>query len=112
MHDRLVIGIDDYKKAYETVDVRMDKVYSHKLDQIAQVIEETTPQIRENYNDKTGAVTFATNLPLLQKVMTEYGQLMEAREKLREKNVKESRTRGGKAPSYIEKKLLKGAGVS
>ena len=106
-------SVEHYKKAFETPDIRMGKVFREKLDQLAKTLNDTEPKIIENHEykyDKEGNLigdktTFAANTAIISKMMMEYTNLMEAYENVQAKVKKEmGKVWGGRTPSRLERK--------
>lgn len=101
-----------YRKAYETADVRVLKTFSDKIDEIQELIGEQKPKITENYNDKTGAVSFATNMKIITDAMKDINGLIDEKEKLEQRIKKELAnqisTLGQKKPSRLERQQMNG----
>jgi len=110
--EKLVLdkGLKAYVKAFETAEVRILKLFDDKIDQIKKTIEDTSPQIVENTNPTTGAVTFSSNIDIITKSMEKIDSLLIAKARLEAKIRNESEgkgsVRGGKKPSRLERKSI------
>jgi hypothetical protein len=101
--------VTEYKKTYETPEIRIVNIFNNKVDQIRELIESTEPEI-EKVVTNSGAVSFVSNVQLITKTMNELGDLLDVKDKLeakiRKQNVAGS-MRGGKTPSLLEKQMMK-----
>jgi len=101
-----------YKKAFEKAEVRILKLFDDKIDQIKNVIKDTEPQIVENTNPSTGAVTFSSNIDIITKSMEKIDGLLIAKArleaKIRNEAEKEGSIRGGAKMSRLEMKSIQG----
>lgn len=108
--DNYDVAIKAYIDAYETADVRVMKTYSKKIDELEEIISDTKPKIEENINDKTGAVTFSTNIKIISDTMKDMNSLMDEKEKLEQRikrqEMQNISTLGGKTPSRLEKRQM------
>ena len=101
--------IEEYKKIYETPEVRIVNIFNNKVDQIRNLIENTEPEL-EKVVTTNGAVSFVSNIQLITKTMEELGNLLTVKEKLEAKIRKEvigGVMRAGKSPSLLEKQMTK-----
>ena len=103
-------GLKAYKKAFEKAEVRILKLFDDKIDQIKDVIKDTSPQIVENTNPTTGATTFSSNIDIITKSMEKIDGLMIAKSRLEAKIKNEAEgkgsIRGGKKASRLERKSI------
>ena len=99
-----------YKGAFEKAEVRILKLFDDKIDQIKNVIKDTEPQIVENTNPTTGAVTFSSNIDIITKSMEKIDGLLISKARLEAKIRNESEgkgsIRGGKKASRLEMKSI------
>lgn len=99
-----------YEKEYETADVRVVKIFNDKIDQIREMIKDTTPVIVE-YSTSSGSKGFASNTAIITKAMNDMDSLMDAKEKLeariRKQSAKAGKIHGGKTPTRLEAKHMK-----
>lgn len=100
-------AIDQYRNAYESVGNRTVRIFDSKIDQIRNVIDDTMPVITPS--TVRGVTTYASNFPILNKMMQELTNLMDTKEALEarvNKKVSEDGTvRAGRSLSLVEKKL-------
>lgn len=105
--DILEEAIDQYRNAYESVGNRTVRIFDIKIDQIRNVIESTEPVITPS--TVRGVTTYASNFPILNKMMQELTNLMDTKEALEarvNKQTSEGGTvRAGRTLSLVEKKL-------
>lgn len=101
---------DKYEKVYETPELRVVKIFNDKIDQIREMIKDTTPSI-VGYITTSGSKGFSSNVPIITKAMQDLDSLLDAKEKLearvRKQSAKAGKIMGGKAPSRLEAKHLK-----
>jgi hypothetical protein len=101
--------IEEYQKAFEPVEKRSLRIFTMKIDQIRETIEATTPTIKES--TRMGTVSFASNFPLLDKMMQGLGPLMDTKDemqaRLRKEKSEDATVRGNKKLSMIEQRLKK-----
>ena len=99
--------IKAYQKAYQSPESRFITVYNDKIDQCHDVIKNTNVVIKENINEKTGAVTYTSNFPIIDKIMTQMNSILDTKEKIelriRKQSAKDSKVRGQRDPSFLEK---------
>lgn len=100
--------VDAYVEAFDKPEVRLLRVYNHKIDQIQDMIEKTDPQIEKSTNLKIGTFTYVSNTEKLSKMMRELGPIMDQRdeivERVKQTREKDKKIRGGKTESYLERK--------
>jgi len=82
--DLVVQGIQAYTMLNEVAEERMLSTYDSKIDQLRDLLEETEPVIHENVNDRTGVVTFATNIEIINRALKEISNLVKAKHDLRQ----------------------------
>ena len=98
-----------YLKLNETSPTRLLISIDKKIDQIRVTLEELQPKVVENYNEKTGATTFASNLKLITDALQEIDSLMGTRESISKRIQKEDRkvkSKGNKERSPLQEGLL------
>jgi hypothetical protein len=102
-------AIAQYQKAYETVEQRSYRAIVKKIDQTRELIDETDPELKQS--TVRGAVTYASNFPLLNKMIQELIPLQDTADELKARIKKESTDEGtiraGKKLSIIEERLKK-----
>jgi hypothetical protein len=102
--------ITAYQEVYETAGVRILKSFTVKIDEIKDLIDEQKPRIEENFNEKSGATTFATNIKMITDAMKEINGLMDEQEKLEQRlkrqDLQAISTLGEKKPSRLEKRQM------
>ncbi len=100
-------AIDQYRNAYESVGDRTVRIFDTKIDQIRNLIEDTEPVITPSTT--RGQTTYASNFPILNKMMQELSNLMDTKEALEARVKKQSTEQGtvraGRQLSIVEKKL-------
>ena len=96
-----------YRQAYETEERRAVRVYKNKIDQLTQLLEDTIPAIVKTNSG------YKTNVDIINKMMKEMTNLMDAKENLEARIRKSSKDNvnlmGGKAESRLEKKQRSGS---
>lgn len=97
-------------QAYITVKInaeqRMIKIFDSKIDEMRRLINDTTLVLKEDIDSK-GNAKFLTNLPIVTKVMMEIDKILEAKEKIEariRKQSNNSKVKGDKKPSFLERK--------
>lgn len=114
VNDMLEDAIDEYQKAFEPIEKRALRVFTMKIDQIRLTIEGTEPKIKES--NIRGVISFASNFPLLDKMMQGIGPLMDTRDemeaRMRKEKSQDSKVRGDKKLSLIEERLKKAKQVN
>lgn len=108
--DFLEESIAQYQQAYETVDHRSYRSIIRKIDQTRELIDSTDPQLKESI--VRGAVTYASNFAILNKMIQELGPLQDAADEMRARMKKakakeEGVMRAGKKRSIMEERLRK-----
>jgi hypothetical protein len=102
--------ITAYQDVYETAGVRILKSFTLKIDEIKDLIDDEKPKIEENYNEKSGATTFATNIKIITSAMREINGLMDEQEKLEQRlkrqDLQAISTLGEKKPSRLEQRQM------
>lgn len=103
-------AIEEYKKAYESPEVRIISTFNNKIDEIKILLDDTKPKLTENYNDKTGVTTYASNIGIITKAMKEIDELMDEKEKLEQRVRRQSamsiQTLGSKKPNRRERRQM------
>jgi hypothetical protein len=100
---------DDYKKMYETPELRIVNIFNRKVDQIRDLIDSTTPSIIE-YTTNSGTTGYSSNLNIITKAMSELDDLLDVKDKLEAKIRRQEtagKMRGKKTPSMLEAQMLK-----
>ena len=77
-------GLDAYVLLNQTSEERLFPIYDEKIDQLRDVLKDTTPQIIENVNDKTGVTSFTTNVAIINAALKEIANLVKAKQDLRQ----------------------------
>ena len=102
--------ITAYQEVYETAGVRILKSFTLKIDEIKDLIDDEKPKIQENYNEKSGSTTYATNIKIITSAMREINGLMDEQEKLEQRlkrqDLQAISTLGEKKPSRLEKRQM------
>lgn len=99
-----------YLELNETSPMRLIISIDKKIDQIRKTVEELEPKVVENYNEKTGATTFASNMKIITDILSEMDNLMSTRESISKKLIKESikvKAKGNKERSPLQEGMLK-----
>lgn len=102
--------IKEYKKAYEGPEARVVNIFNNKIDQISELIKNTSPEIVK-YTTTSGSQGFATNTNMITKAMNDLDALLDAKDKLQarmeKQGLKEGKIKGKTTPSRLEKAMMK-----
>lgn len=108
LREKIYHAVEAYLKAYEKIEVRLIKTFNKKIDQLESLINKTNPKITENISEK--GTTYTSNVGILNKAMTELDSLMDTRDKLYARLMKDSsgnsKFRGGTKPSRQVRKAM------
>lgn len=102
-----------YLTAFDKPEVRIMRVFNHKIDQLQTMLEGTTPIIEKSTNQKAGTFTYVSNTKFITQVMSDLTDLMDGRDalqaRIQQTQQKENKIWGGRRQSFLDKKRLKDA---